>query len=394
MRTILLSCLLGCLCGAAVGQSQKLAAADAVLSALQKTFAPDKRVAVWDVKASAMGKELVISGATDQPAAEMELRRRLAQAGIEAQINLQILPDTTALGAYVFGLVNVSVANIRSEPKHSGELATQALLGTPIKVLRQQSDWLQIQTPDHYIGWLEKGAFSPKTDLEMQRWRQAQRLIFLSDYALCYAGPEQSVPLSDLCAGAIVEWNAAIGRIVFPDGRTAVLPAGNWLSLDNWKHRSVAQADSVLSIAAAFSGRPYLWGGTSGKGMDCSGFSKTVYFLLGHLIPRDASQQVFAGEPVDWNHDFSKLLPGDFLFFGNIRSDGSRRISHVGIYTGNGRFIHSGADNGSIREQSLREGDADYQEHRLQSLMEVRRLSSGSHEVQPVRNSRWYFQSF
>jgi len=393
MRTIMLTCLLFCLYGSATGQISKQAVADSILADLKKTFAPDKRIAVWDVQTSVSGKTLAVSGVTDQQEAKGALLQRLQQAGIMAQTNLQILPDT-ALGAYIFGIVKVSVANIRSEPKHSAELATQALLGAPIKVLRQQGDWYQIQTPDRYIGWLENGAFARKTEAEMQRWRRSERLIFLGDHALCYAGPEQSVPLSDLSTGAIVEWNAASGRIVFPDGRTAVLPAGAWLPLENWKHRTVSNMDSVLTTAARFSGRPYLWGGTSGKGLDCSGFTKTVYFLLGHIIPRDASQQVFAGEPVVWTSDFSNLLPGDFLFFGNFRPDGSRRISHVGIYTGKGRFIHSGSDNGSIQEQSLRSGDADFQEHRLKSLMDVRRLQSGSSEVQPVRNSGWYFQSF
>ena len=393
MKTILLTTLFCCLLGSAACQSQKQAAADSILADLQKTFAPDKRTAVWEVQTSVNGKTLAISGATNQPEANAQLLQRLQQASIKAQTDLRILPDT-ALGAHIFGIVKVSVANIRSEPKHSAELATQALLGTPIKVLRQQGDWYQIQTPDRYIGWLENGAFSPKTEPEMQHWRQSERLIFLSDYALCYTGPEPSVPVSDLSAGAIVAWNAAAGRIVLPDGRSAILPAGIWLSLENWKQRSVSHADSVLTTAAGFSGRPYLWGGTSGKGMDCSGFTKTVYFLLGQIIPRDASQQLFAGEPVVWNKDFSGMMPGDFLFFGNYRPDGSRRISHVGIYTGNGRFIHSGADNGSIREQSLRYGDADFQEHRLKSLMEVRRLRSGSLGVQPVSNSDWYFQSF
>lgn len=393
MKTILFSAFFTCLLFSAVGQARQQAAAEAVLSEVQKSFAPDKRVTVWDFKTSVSGKTLHIHGVTDQPEVEATLRRRLDEAGIEAQISLSILPDA-ALGAHIFGIVKVSVANIRSEPRHSAELATQAPLGTPIKLLRQQGDWYQIQTPDRYIGWLENGGFAPKTASEMEAWRQSERLIFLDDYALCFAAPDVSTPVSDLSMGAIVAWNAASGRIVLPDGRTALLPSGIWMPLDTWKHRSTLNADSVLMTAARFSGRPYLWGGTSGKGMDCSGFTKTVYFLLGQIIPRDASQQVFAGEQVDWKNDFFQLLPGDFLFFGNYRPDGTRRITHVGIYTGNGRFIHSGSDNGSIREQSLRQGDADFQDHRLQSLMEARRLRPGSREVQPVRNSAWYFQSF
>ena len=115
-----------------------------------------------------------------------------------------------------------------------------------------------------------------------------------------------------------------------------------------------------METAYTLSGKPYLWGGTSTQAMDCSGFTKMAYYLNGYVIPRDASQQVNAGVDVPLDNDFSQLRRGDLLFFGTYREDGSERTTHVGFYVGDGRFLHAGADNDYITENSLLEGDADY----------------------------------
>ena len=83
---------------------------------------------------------------------------------------------------------------------------------------------------------------------------------------------------------------------------------------------------------------------TSSKGMDCSGFTKTVYFMNGLIIPRDASQQIQAGRDVDPELNFSDLLKGDLMFFGRKATDSSgQKVTHVAIWLGNdkGEFIHS-----------------------------------------------------
>ena len=125
--------------------------------------------------------------------------------------------------------------------------------------------------------------------------------------------------------------------------------------------------------------------------MDCSGFTKTVYWQQGLIIPRDASQQVHAGTDVTYDEELNGLEAGDFLFFGRFREDGSEKITHVGIYLGDGSFIHSGSDNGANRVQQLIPWRPDYAAHRRESLMRARRMSVGATGVQEVAEHPWYW---
>ena len=104
----------------------------------------------------------------------------------------------------------------------------------------------------------------------------------------------------------------------------------------SWDSRTRLNNDETKK----FIGVPYLWGGTSSKGFDCSGFTKTVYLMNGIIIPRDASQQVNEGLLVDADRNWDKLQEGDLMFFGYYKN-GKRRIDHVAIWIGNGKFIQA-----------------------------------------------------
>lgn len=355
---------------------------------LKTHFVSDSRVDRFEIQYKSGFNGLYLEGYTTIPAAFDSLQATLADGFVVAKNNVRLLPDAT-VGRQRAGIVKVSVANLRSKPGHSQELATQALMGTPLQVLDFQDGWYLVRTPDRYIAWLEPGAFVSMTPEAANEWFEASLKRFNDPFGVMRTAATGGTIVSDLVQGDLLmptgnkideSWEMSLpdGTIGWVDS-VALRPANPLL-----ESGSNLEPNALLETGAHLAGRPYLWGGTSPKGMDCSGFTKTSYYLNGYVIPRDASQQVHAGVEVELTPNFSNLEPGDLLFFGRYRDNGSEKITHVGFYTGNGRFLHAGADNGRIMEQSLLTEDKDFAEHRLESLMRARRLSPGTEGVVPV----------
>jgi cell wall-associated NlpC family hydrolase len=119
-------------------------------------------------------------------------------------------------------------------------------------------------------------------------------------------------------------------------------------------------------------GLPYLWGGTSFKAVDCSGFTKVIFFMNGWIIPRDASQQVHTGEWIDTTNGFDLLRPGDLLFFGKPATEATpERVTHVGMWIGNQEFIHASS---YVRLSSVNERAPNYDAFNRNRLLRVKRL--------------------
>jgi len=356
------------------------------LALLSKELVPDKRTdrARYDLRYGEGRAE--ISGYTTLPAALDSLAAILNEYP-EIENKLRLLPDT-AVGDKRAGIIKVSVANLRSEPGHSQELATQALMGTPIEVLDLKDNWYLVRTPDRYLAWLEPGAFTAMTVSDARQWLSEGllRVVFPTTFLTTSPGGDELV--SDLVAGDLLRptgnQRGKFLELSLPDATQGWAAATDFEAVEDWKNPGSLSTDHLLATAGALAGRPYLWGGTSPKGMDCSGFTKTAYYLSGYVIPRDASQQVHAGMEVALTDDFGNLQAGDLLFFGRYREDGSEKITHVGVYLGEGRFLHAGADNGRIMTNSLLSEDSDYAEHRLKSLLRARRLAAGSEGVLTV----------
>ncbi len=359
----------------------------AELEALQALYAPDKRTDRVELEVA----DKTITGYTTRPEV-LDSISRLVMRNEGWAHTVRLLPNT-AKNDQTVGLIKVSVANLRSKPGHSQELATQALMGTPVQVLEKQGGWCLVRTPDRYIAWLEPGAFVAVTPAQAKDWLEGDLRLYQGTSGEIRSEPGGGIIISAIEPGGLLKVVAADNaagfiKVRLPDGASGWLPEAEMSLLpDYWWQPETVTTTDLLEVAAGLAGRPYLWGGTSPNGMDCSGFTKMSYYFNGYVIPRDASQQVKAGEEVPITEDFSNLQPGDQLFFGSYRDDGSEKITHTGFYLGNGRFLHAGADNGRIRENSLIKGEEGFAAHRLSSLMRARRLSAGTTGVVPMRTA-------
>lgn len=316
---------------------------------LKARYAPDRRVALFDVECSLTGeKKLLLRGVTTSAEAKAELLSTLEARGYEAVDSLRLLPDEEGLEGKTYGIINLSVASLRVEPDYSSEMTTQALLGMPVRVL-ERDGWYRIQTPDDYIAWVHRVSVLPVTRKELTAWNRAEKVVVTSHYAFVYSQPDRrSQTVSDVVAGNRLKLEDSEGdfyRVSYPDGRRGYVEKSVALPEREWRKNLKQDAASIIRTAHTLMGVPYLWAGTSSKGVDCSGFVRTVLFMHDIIIPRDASQQAYVGQHIDIAPDFSNLRPGDLVFFGRkATAERKERVVHVGIYIGDRRFIHSQGD--------------------------------------------------
>jgi hypothetical protein len=341
-----------------------------LIGEIRVEFAPDKRVALWNVRM----EDNTLTGETNLPQALVRLKSKLDSAEIEFRDEVTVLPSQ-GLGGKEFALVTLSVANIRSEPKHSAELATQATLGTPLKVLKKEGSWYLVQTPDQYISWVDAGGIHLMDQSEIESWYNKDKVIFTELLGYAYSDIEEQEMVSDLTAGNILTKTGETKQyiaVALPDGRSGFVRKEQLMPFEDWIASRETSSQNLITTAKNMMGIPYLWGGTSIKGVDCSGFTKTIFFLNGEVIPRDASQQVHEGMSVDTTKNWENLEVGDLLFFGEKGSgDKKDRVVHVGMWIGDKSFIHS---RGHVRISSFDPESRDYDEYELNRYLRTQRI--------------------
>lgn len=354
-------------------------------------FVPDSREDVYQIHFSESGPSLVVSGETTCREAKLALLSQLSKTSKSIIDSIRLLPDIS-LGEKIWGLVNISVCNLRTNPGHSAEMATQAILGTPVRILKRSGDWLLIQTPDHYIGWVDDDALVLRDSVGMAAWRSDKRIIYLPLIGAAFS-PDTKEPVTDLVAGSIVKLAQVTKKgdiLEMPDGRRLIIPVGDGMDFGLWKNSAAPSPSALSNCAKTLMGRPYLWGGTSAKGIDCSGFVKTVYFLNGIILARDASLQFRHGVFTEPQSGYEKLKEGDLIFFGR-KADNERpaKATHVGFYLGNGEYIHS---SGFVKINSFNPAHTNYSKTRADAWLGGRTIlgSEGSKGIVRVKDHPWY----
>ena len=338
-------------------------------------------------------------------------------------------------------VVETSTCYMRIAPDYESALETQELMGTVVEIVGESGYWREIVSPQPYKAWTTEKTLVEMSAEQIREYEAAPKYMFTELYGHIYLEPsEKSQTLCDLVGGDVMraamkptpqksdrDNESSIGKGIISESKTNAISKGKWAQVvlpsgtKGWVLKSAVQPlggrinirkgdtsdqlvsdekmEAIIASAEQLLGVPYLWGGMSSKGVDCSGLVRISAIMNGVLLPRNASQQIFCGEPVEmtcdptfWDEnsriikvlddkteklefklDFieeikervKNLKRGDLVFFGTpATADKPRRVTHVGIYLGNNRIIHSSH---KVRINSLIPGDADYYEnaHRL-----------------------------
>jgi gamma-D-glutamyl-L-lysine dipeptidyl-peptidase len=363
----------------------------AIIDSISVRWVPDNREGICNVKVR-NGKDgsLILKGETTLSQAKQEIITKFKNFGIILIDSILLLPDTVRNDKYK-GLVSLSVINLRKEPDHRSELVSQAILGTPVLILKNENSWLLIQTPDKYIAWTENTSIKLMRSAEMESWKKEDRVIYLENTGWIYASPDESAIVCDLVAGCIltkVGEKHGYTRIVLPDGREGFLKNKTLMSFNSWKTSVKCTEENICRVASTYLGLPYLWGGSSPKAVDCSGFVKSVYFMNGIILSRDASLQAEHGQGIDISNGYDHLKRGDLLFFGS-KENSILHVTHVAIYKGDTEYINS---SGRVMINSLDSARENFSSYRENSLLAARRIIGIDNDkgIVPVIKHAWY----
>ena len=221
------------------------------------------------------------------------------------------------------------------------------------------------------------------TQQELDAWKSTERYIVTVYDDRMVSKPKGDETVGDLVLGDILQFKSKKGKwieLATPDGRTGWVNKSSVEQFDKWAQQNI-DLKKIEKTARRMMGSGYLWGGTTTKVTDCSGLVKVAYFSNGIILQRDASQQAITGQKIaDW-HD-AQLC--DLLFFGNSETG---RVTHVGIYLGDGKFIHC---SGQVKINDLNPDAPDY----LYSPLSISRINGmvGTKGIKYVRDHKWYFK--
>jgi gamma-D-glutamyl-L-lysine dipeptidyl-peptidase len=318
-----------------------------LISEIRGGYAPDPRTAVFEVDFEWDGGTVLLVGATSEAAAAEALHREAALMDGWSEVRDQVvrLPATEG-GVPMHAIASASVVPLLAGPMISETHVSQAVLGRRMTILKRHGRWLHCRADDGYLGWVHRGYVREVSESDARGWEMGA-----GGEACMSLGAEVRDDGGEVVAR--LPWGARVvrhadGSVALPDG-TAGHPAGELLLLSERARRFRADGETMVRTAAQWLGAPYLWGGVTQAGVDCSGFVQAVFHLHGISLPRDSDQQARTGEPVEPDETFSNLHPGDLLFF----AESPHRISHVTLSLGGSRIIHSSLGNGGVRRNDL-----------------------------------------
>lgn len=319
-----------------------------ILAEISVTHKLDDREVVFEISPTVEKRTITLKGKTSEPSLKDELISLVsAIKGATVQDAVEVLPSES-LGDKTFALVKEPVINLGDGPNRNqgSHVVTQAKIGDILMLLEEKDGWYLAQmTADKYLGWV--------SDAEIWRVDKGTLSSYLSGKVALVVAKMTSA-LDDPDGKKVLERNLVQGVVLpvkslggswvavkLPGSDVAYVKASDVRVFDQFDQVFAEEkgADAVIATARQYLGLPYLWGGTTAYGFDCSGFTQFCFRMNGYFLRRDADMQYEMGEAVA---DRKDLIPGDLVFFQTYK----KGPSHVGIYIGDSRFIHAGSSKG------------------------------------------------
>lgn len=231
-------------------------------------------------------------------------------------------------------IIRDTVISLKAKPGNDAETVTQTILGDIVSVKEVADRWYFIMNPDGYFGWVEISSLAPVDDKIL-----SYPVVIVNDLIadIMNSPSSEGMSLKKAVMGTglpLIEKEEDWSEVMLPEGRSGWLKNSQLL----FKQNPPQPAGRIVETAKKYETVPYLWGGTTALGVDCSGFIFRVYQMNGYTIPRDAESQFYYCE----QKSDEELIPGDLVFFTTYLEG----PSHVGIYLGNRNFIHASSSKG------------------------------------------------
>ena len=225
----------------------------------------------------------------------------------------------------MYGICNLCVIPCRAEPSDRSEMVTQLLFGERFKVISEERNWFQIITAfDHYNCWIDKKQFLQVSEETFNELNEIPSTLS-SDLVQVITNKETGAVMPVVIGSSLPLFN----------GESCNLEGHEFIYEGQHVHpQQIINRSKLVEIAYSYLNCPYLWGGRTPFGIDCSGFTQMCYKLSGISIPRDASQQSEIGQILSFVEEAEE---GDLAFFDNAEG----RIIHVGIVLKNNHIIHA-----------------------------------------------------